>query len=560
MIPVLKNATRYTPELLCGAVALLLRLWLLSWFVHSPLFVPLDGGHDRTLYLHAAIEVANGHLFPPGAFEHLPLYPWLLGLIYVLLPATPATAALFGILCDTLTTLLLVSLARRLGASPPWAILAGLIYAAYPLAIVYSTLTMPNTLNALGLTLFAFLASSPALLTLRRSAGLGALAGLIALGFAGMLTIAAAWMIYQLIASPRRHLLPVLIFLITLALPLLPPALHNTRAEGQFVLLTTHGGFNLYMGNHPRATGYPLRVENFRMTAKAMLEDAHHHAENQTGLSLSRAQSSAWWADQAKTFWRESPRHALQLTLKKIALFWNHRDMDDLRIREQIAIMEQRLTSRAWPGFAVISFLGLIGLLFTRRATPAKLISLAGIGGLILFFITARYRLTFAPLLLALGAAGSTRLSEAVRQRAYAKLLALLPLLIFIFWPFEVRDQRPIDHYNAALQLLAADQPERALDIVQRGLAIAPHFANLHHAEGSIWFRRGDFNAAARSFANALHHGDALPNTPYNLALSLARAERYCEAFHVLDADPALRSRDPLSARLHTELAPFCDN
>lgn len=545
---------RAAPELGCGMAALLVRLWFLAGFRFSPLFVPFAGQHDPSLYDQAAKAVAQGHLFPAGAFEHLPLYPWVLGAVYRLFSASPLAAAGLGIACDVLTTALLVRLARRLGARPVWAAVVGLLYAAYPLAVVYSALTMPNTLQALGLTAFSLAALSTPRLTARRGAGLGLLAGGVALGFPGILPVSAAWLAVVVWREKIRARAGAAVFLAALGVPLLIPAIHNTRSEGRFVLLTTHGGFNLYMGNHEQATGHPLRVRDFRLTARAMLEDAHRFAEVSTGRPLSRAESSAWWAGQSRAFWREQPGNAFRLMLRKTALFWHGADMDDLRMREQVQIIDGRLGGWFWPGFAVFGLLGLGGLVMARAPT-AKAMLLAGMAGQVLFFITARYRLPFVPLMGALGAAGLTRLLEDARARRLRPRHAALLLLGVVFWPFEFRDQRPVDHYNAALQLIAAGQMERALEVIRRGQAIDPHFALLHHAEGTVWFHRERFDEAAAAYARAGPLTAAPRNNRYNHALSLARAGRLQEALDVLDRDPAYLQADPLSARLRADLA-----
>lgn len=226
---------------------------------------------------------------------------------------------------------------------------------------------------------------------------LGLLAGVFALGFAGMLLMSGAAAI--LIAWRFRSIVLPLLFLCGVALPIAPISIHNTRAEGQFILLTTHGGFNFYMGNHREATGYPLRVKHFRLTARAMLEDAHAYAEQQTGYLLSKAESSGWWSDQARLFWRECRFNTLLLSGKKIFLFWNFRDVDDMRMLEQLRITDP--VFHHWTGtpFALFGIMGLIGFFYARGAPAPRLMLLTGMAGLVLFFITARYRLTLVPLM-----------------------------------------------------------------------------------------------------------------------------------------------------------------
>lgn len=545
--------------LIVVSVAALVRIAFAVSFAGSPLFIPLEGGHDRTLY-HVA---AQGAFWPTGAFDYLPLYPMALKLIYTLFGPHLWAAAAFGIACDAVATLLIVLIARRLGAGRLLASLAGLLYAFYPLAIVYSCITMPNTLNAL-------LAVTVAYATLRIPhrrtlswAALGLLAGIAALGWAAWLLIAVALVAFWLIARPMSGPSPLgaVAFLIAFILPLVPFGVHNTRAEGSFTLLTTHGGFNFYMGNNERATGYPIRIRNFRMTARAMLEDAHRAAEEAEGRLLSHSEASAWWSAQGKQFWREHPGTAIKRTGRKLLLFWNRADVDDLRMVEQSRLLTGWFSSPLWPGFFLIGSLGLIGVFRAQNAGTIRTIALVGMGGLVLYFITARYRLTLAPLLLALGAAGVGMIWREIyaKKRIALNIALVLAATLCVAWPASIRDVRAVDYYNAAVQLLQANEVENAIQITRAGLEIDPTSSDLHHALGSGLYKSGDFLNAAEAFARCAELDPAHPQALYNMALSLARAEKYCEASELL-ANVAQQRPLPANAqKLADELRMICE-
>lgn len=521
------------PALACALLTVVVRLIFWSSFHASTLFAPAEaGGHDRSVYLQAITRIASGSFWPDGSFDYLPLYPWLIGFLSSLFGHPLVTAAVFGVICDAVTTWLIVRFAIRLGAPNKLAVVSGCLYAAYPLAAIYSLMTMPNSLNALSLTTFAWFAHGiwmSADKPDRKSIGLlGIVVGVMTLGFAGLLPIAVT--VAVIFAWRFRSLVIPAVFLVAFALPLAPVARHNSLAEGQFVLLTTHGGFNYYMGNHREATGYPLKVKNFRMTARAMLEDAHSFAEQQTGRELSKADSSEWWGDQARAFWRERPFGALNLTAKKALLFWNYRDVDDLRILEQLGITDPAF--HRWTGtpFAIFGLMGLIGILYARGATVPRLVFLAGMAGLVLFFITARYRLTFIPLMAILGAAGFPVWWAEARKNPMRHIPALIAILIIVFFPFYMRDQRPVDHYNAAIHLMQSDRDMQALRVVDAGLIIAPDYAELHFARGNLFFKQGRYRDAAACYTQALSRNPNQPTAVFNLALSLARDGDYCGA------------------------------
>lgn len=542
-------------------VALALRAGFLVVFMDSPLFVPLEGGHDRTIYHDAARQVADGFIWPEGAFTYMPLYPWILGAGYWLFGESLWVPSVLGIIFDALTLCFLFLLARRLSA-PLWgAALATGLYAAYPLAIVYAPLTMPNTLNTCLVTVLTW-----TLLRLRptsyRDWGVaGLVAGVTALGFAGALLIFAGFLALQGVRGARERQWPwqgIAVSVLCLALPLLPVSLHNSRAEGTFVLLSTHGGFNFYMGNHVGATGYPVRVADFRMSAAAMLEDAHAAAQQAEGRSLSRAESSSWWRQQGWAFWRAHPVAAMGLTLKKAALFWNYREVDDLRMLEQLRLTDQLFTGRFWPGFGFFAILGGLGLLYARRAAVPKLVVLAVMLSVAGFFITARYRLTVVPLMALLGAVAWPELVRLVRLRSW-RLAGIVPLLILVAYPVEIRDQRPVDYHNAAVQILDEGQVERALDLANKGLEIDPAHADLHHVRGHALALLDEYDAAAEAFARTVQLNPRHASGRYNWALSLARLGRACEAVAALEPWVRQMPGDLRAAQLYRDLRPFCE-
>lgn len=541
-------------------LAIAVRIWFLGAFSGSPMYEPHAGAHDRAIYHDAARAVAEGRVWPEGAFEYLPLYPWVLGAGYALFGEHLLVPALLGMACDAVTVLLIVLLARRMGARWWAAVMAAGLFAVYPLALVYGPLTMPNTLNAMLLVALTYVLDRLDLDRVGWCIAAGILGGITALGFAGALVIAAAVLLWKGVRDFRAGTAPwkgMAVFAVAFALPLLPVALHNTKAEGTFVLLTTHGGFNFYMGNHERATGYPVRVRDFRMTARAMLEDAHRAAEQEQGHALSRAQSSAWWAGQGRDYWRAHPLEAAGLTVKKMALFWNHRDVDDLRMREQLQLTDGLLSGWWWPGFAWFGFLGCVGLLFARNAAVPRVVLLGGMVSLAFFFVTARYRLTLIPVMAALGAAGVSAMWPMTRAHAL-RALWLIPAVIVIVFPFQVRDLRGFDYYNASVQVLGAGDADRALYLANAGLLIDSRNADLYHAQGGALAQLERFEEAARAFDRTVSLNPAHASGRYNLALSLARLGHVCEAASVLEEWVASAPQDSRSVRLHADLRRLC--
>jgi hypothetical protein len=547
------------PEVIVFLVALVVRLLYLSAWASSPFFVPVTGGNDRSLYDSVARTVAGGQILPKGVFQYMPLYGWFLGAIYAVSGKLALSAAgLVGAILDAVTAALIVVASRAAGATRPAPAIAGGLYALYPLAIVYSVVTMPNTLNALLLLCVAM-----GFMRLARGAPplrwllCGLLAGVASLGFAGMLLVAVAGAIAVAAFGLKRGVVDLRGFMAFLAgfmLPIAPVAVHNTRAEGSFVLITAHGGFNLYMGNHEGATGYPMQLPGFRGDQGSLLADAWNEVEREQGSRPTAAQFSRYWSSKARTFIFGSPADAARLYLSKFMKFWNLREYDDMRLLPMVRLAGIAFSSPLWPGFGIAAFLGLCGLAGTRGNAPLRVVLAAGVVSLLIFFITARYRLTLVPILLVFGALALTRWRELAMRAALERAQDAWKGIgcaaatagcaaVLVCWPIPQGDFRALDRYNVAAHLLDRGMAEEALTQAKAGIDLDPGLADLHFVAGNALFGLGRFEQAAQAYREAIGRQPAHAGAHFNLAVTLKSQGRSAEALReaqmALKIDPA---------------------
>lgn len=234
----------------------------LAWALRlSPAIVWFDGEQYARLALgllrHGTYLNAVGHpsaFWPPG-------YPALLAFVYAL--AGPSVIAVRIAQCalGALTVLFVHGIARRV-LDTRAARLATLGSALYPIHVYAAGTLFPATL------LVALLAGVLWLLLRaveRRSALASGFAG--ALGGWATLTAAsalpamlacAAWLAWQARRAPASArpssgggLRLAVAFLLPLALVVAPWTLRNARIFGTPVLVSTNGGYNFWLGNHP---------------------------------------------------------------------------------------------------------------------------------------------------------------------------------------------------------------------------------------------------------------------------------------------------------------------
>jgi hypothetical protein len=178
--------------------------------------------------------------------------------------------------------------------------------------------------------------------TSRRAARLAALAGLV-LALAALTRSVAyyAGILWPLAAfAGRRRLRSVigqtLLLLAVQHAAMLPWALRNQARLGRFTFLSTGGGYGLFLGNNPKATGdwYDGRAD---------LEKAAPGVQSRGALAVSDAASAAAWR-----WMRDNPKEALRLYLVKFGIIFRQ-----TFVAASFAVAGRAITP-PWPGIDVL--------------------------------------------------------------------------------------------------------------------------------------------------------------------------------------------------------------
>lgn len=186
-----------------------------------------------------------------------PLYPLLLAPLAPLGSAVPIGIASFHLAMGVATVLLTWHLARRAGLER-WAVLAAVLVAFDPILLRQSTSVMTETMAAfLAVAGMAVLARAMERPTVPLAAASGATFALAALCrptflpwlvLCGVLVFWAAW---RAAIHAKRAAKMVAVYFAAAAVLLAPWAVRNARVLGKPLLTTTHGGYNLLLGNNP---------------------------------------------------------------------------------------------------------------------------------------------------------------------------------------------------------------------------------------------------------------------------------------------------------------------
>ena len=336
--------------------------------------------------------------------------------------------------------------------------------------------------------------------------------------------LAALWLSRR--AAPRA----VALFLAAaISLPA-AATVRNLWVSGDPVVIASQGGINFYIGNHARADGTTPHVPGLGSGVTATYDAPFREASRLAGRTLRPSEVSALWFAKGLEFWREAPAAAARLTLEKIAMVWNRRELPNNKDQAFFAPFHSWLFRVPFlPTFALLAPIALAAGWFMRRQASLLLL-FAGALTLVtaLFFVCDRFRHPLAAVVIPLAAAGLIGAGDAWRARAADRAVwrrrlisggvALVLAVAFVWAPFPGwhATETGMSWFRLAAAYDQSGDAARAGDAYARadsaGLA-TPEFWNNY---GLHTLRAGDLDAAADRFRNAVaidpSHGPALGN------------------------------------------------
>ena len=498
---------------------------LFAWtFLRHPLsaIVPEDAEAHRTL----ARAIASGD-WGHTAFDYLsPLYALFLAPFVSLAPAQQHLAvAALQIVLDVVTVALLSWVGARLFGRTA-GLAAGALYSVYGIAVYYSAIVLPVTvmlpliLLVIAACLFVKTRQTPFWMLPGLALGLLALARPNAI----VLLPGLLWWTW---AIDRARVIPRALFLLGgVALVLTPFAARAWRFGGAAAPFPVNGGINFYMGNHAEANGMYVSVERVSDLPLEQVATSIAEASRRTGQTLEARSASSYWFRAGLSFWRESPRAALGLALRKTVLFLRS---EEIPLNTNYTFARRRLpVLQAMIGFGVLLPLAAGGLVALSRAHDRRgdpdvwLVVVSAVlyaASVVAFFVADRYRLPVVPLLCLLAGFGLVTLVTregpwrvAATAAAIAALLANYPLAAFTYPEYAK------DYFQLGKVYRERGEMETAVALQRQGAALSPGEAEPLVELGHTYYLAGKPLDAEMSLRAALVLEPALATARRNLA------------------------------------------
>ncbi len=527
-------------------------------FVVAP---TLDSGN----YNYWGWRLATGQGWDMGVFVVNPIYPVILSLIYRLVGQNVLVPRMIQFALGLASALLVFRLTRRLYGQA-----AGFI--ALGIALFSGTLILfEGELLAETWVVFFLLCSFNLFLFRRNPLQVflaGVFLGLAVIGRPNLLLFLPVPPLLLLLqqradrggwpATVREALgwaVPPLLLLGGVFLPIAPVTVHNIQ-RGDQVLITSHGGVHLFIGNNPEANAWYHLPQGSELESgqMAQVESSTRVAEEALGRKLKPSEVSDYWAGKAWAFIRANPAAAVRQLLAKILFFWNSfekADVPNYYYTQEISAVFKWFTIP----FGILVPFAVLGVI--RLATdPARewrrtanlfllLFIVLYCLSVAVFYITMRYRVPVLVALIPLSALGVRDFITTIRrpgwrtlggigcavlvavgvvyagippglpnadlahhyfslgkklyeQKEYPEALAAFHRAVWL----NKDDEVTLD--SLGLALLKVGQAEQAVECLQRAVALYPTYKKAWLNLGNALSEVGRFPEAERAYRKAL--------------------------------------------------------
>ncbi len=516
------------------------------------------------------------HGRPPG-------YPWFLTLTYLLFGVNDWSPRLVQMALGLVNAALMYFLGRRLfGRGIGFiAALFMALYWAFP--YFEGLLTYPTVVVCILLCMLHAILRWRERPNAKGAAAVGFLLGLFglfrpnALLFAPVLVLWMARVRGNAGLSRIRWMLAATSLALGIAAVLTPAFVRNYMVARDVVFISSYGGINFYVGNHPEASLVEPRIPELLRWAGIEHWSCFDYAAIVRGVAAEQGLDNMKFSEANRYFYRktlgfirERPGLFLKNLAKKALLFWGPHEITNDTV---MAYDKQFSKTLHWlPGFptaAALFVFGSLMLLLKRRRASADLsplvrdmsellwlFALTYFLSVIIYFVAGRYRMPVIPVMLLFGACGVMEILQLFKQRRSPGIAAALAALV-VLWalfhcnPLGYKPSEGTWHLRKALAWSAAGDEAKAYDAYQAALAHGAEsslvFANL----GRLHIEQGEIETGLELYRRGLECNPGNAVIRNNLGYQLYKAGNTEEAIsHLTQATIA----NPRFALAHTNL------
>lgn len=501
-------------------IALLIRFIYFSEHIHSPYFhCPIL---DEVYIDDLGKNIASGQVIGDKAYFRAPFYPLVLGAIYsISLEDRFFTIRIFqhilGAIFCVLVFLITKEVFNRLAG-----IFAGVLAIFYGPLIFYEGEILIEFfflfLNVLSLYLLILSVKKKSIIFFSLAGIILGLSTITRPNILLFVPIVFLWIIFLRENKITKSFLYALIFVLPVVLLVGIVTLHNYIIEKDFVLISSQGGINFYLGNNPNSDGMtPKTKKRYEWHGRykdSVEEYSKRYLEEIKSESLSSSEVSNYWYKKAKEYIKRQPFDWLKLMFKKFVLFWN--DYEIKNVKNYYFCKRYSLVLRILPlSFGVIATIGLLGLIITIFKKPSYLSILLILYififliSIIMFFVCDRLRLPVIVGMIPFAGAGLDYIINLDFKKGKTLLLSMLILLFgglftFVDWYHIKSNDYSQEFWSVGNCYQKLKDYKNAIDSYKKSIEYDKNFPESYLNLGNCYWQINDYEKAKESYEEVI--------------------------------------------------------
>jgi len=445
----------------------------------------------------------SGGVLERVPFYRAPAYPYFLGLIYAIFGHGYYIPRLIGIIIGSLSCVLIFLAGREL-FSHKIGLLSALLACFYGMFLYFDSMLLTVYLEIffclLGMFWLLKWLKNRTSTTITISGLFWGLATITRPNFLVFVPIFAG---YVLITSKqeslKKRLTPIGLFITGMLPAVLTVMIINVCIGKDSVLLAWNGGINFYLGNNPSANGWSATSPELDATWWGGYTDAIIIAEKEVGHRLLPSQVSNYWFNRGMNYIFSNPFAWASLTLRKIYLLFNSFELSNNQSIQQFEKFSP-LFRIPILNFGFVLAFAIWGLICSIRKKTTRLVQLFLLFyafAIVIFFVTARYRMPLVPFLMIFASYCVFWIVQKVKERKKKQIVLTISIVaaMIFFVNTDFYGTRFIYHSNIHISLgnryFASGDYSNAVNEYKEALTYDPDNTDAMNALGNSYMMLG---------------------------------------------------------------------
>ena len=349
----------------------------------------------------------------------------------------------------------------------------------------------------------------------------------------------------------KKALKPLVFLCLGAFLSILPLSLRNLIKGGEFVMLSSTVGINLYIGNNSLADGMtaapPSRDFSYDGWKDNVWVSSIKVARAVTGKDLNNSQISNYWLLKTGQFIVQHPIDFISLVMRKIYYLFNGYEIPEnqsiyfFRLWSSLlAVLVFSNSFMSFP-FGIIAPLALLGIFISwdknnKNLMVMNCLILANLMVMVIFFVVSRYRAVLIPYFVIYAAYAGVWLFDKLSKNKIKSFLKYSAgfVILFIFCNsnlFNVtKDDKSRWFFNLGNAFRYQGQKIKAIKSYEQAYKINPDNLDVLYNIGVLHLENKHFNSAIKIFKQVLAK-DSKDSAAYNnIGFALFKQGNYGQA------------------------------